>query len=205
MRSALLTVIIVLTGAGCGSGSARSEEKVTTTTTGFDQKAARDKLDQMLATSSLMKDAYVGPVPELDAAGMYAFSAMPRSTGKAGEILYWIGPEEVLSTGQPDKDFDRLMAKLGVGAKPDAIEVHRLAYLFVRMRAMRRGVILDKPDGHVLLKPGAIPPDQFAPPAMSTDARGTHLAFWMFDTDFLAARRYQVDVAPDGTTTVSGG
>jgi len=54
-------------------------------------------------------------------------------------------------------------------------------------------------------QPGAIPPDQFAPPAMSTDARGNHLAFWMFDTDFLAARRYQVDVAPDGTTTVSGG
>ena len=194
-----------MTGACCASGSARSEDKVTTKTTGFDQQAAREKLDQILATSSFMKDAYVGPVPELDAAGMYAFSAMPPSTGKAGEMLYWIGPQEVLSTGQPDKDFDRLMAKLGVGAKADAIEVHRLAYLFVRMRAMRRGVILDKPDGHVLLKPGTILLDQFAPPTMSTDARGTHLAFWMFDTDFKAPRHYQVDVAPDGTTTFSGG
>jgi hypothetical protein len=197
---------MILLGAGCATGGARSEDKVTTQTQGsFDAQAARTKLDALIAKSTLLAGAYVGPVPELDAAGMFAFSAMPPSTGKAGEILFWIGPDEMLSTAQAPKDFDRLMAKLGVGAKPDAIEAHELALLFVRFRAMRRGVILDKPDGHPLLQAGVIPADAFAPPKLTTDARGAHLAFWMFDTDRMAPATYTVDVAPDGKTTFTGG
>jgi hypothetical protein len=190
---------------GCSTGTARPEDKVNTDNQSFDRTAARAKLDEILARSTFFKGAWVGPVQELDAAGMFAFSAMPPSTGKAGEILYWIGRDETLSTGQPERDFDRLMSKLGVGARPDAVEVHHLALLFVRFRAMRRGVILDKPDGHVLLKPGMIPADQFAPPVVTTDARGAHLAFWMFDTDRMQPARYAVDIAPDGKTTFTGG
>lgn len=174
-------------------------------TTSFDKTAARAKLDDILAKSTFLKGADVGPVPELDVAGMFAFSAMPPSTGLGGEVLFWIGAEETLSTAQAPGDFDRLMAMLGVGTRADALEVHRLALLFVRFRAMRRGVILDKPDGHVLLKPGMIPADKFEPPKLVTDAQGAHLAFWMFDTDRMAPTHYQVDIAPGGKTTFTEG
>jgi hypothetical protein len=206
MRAPIIAAVLAL-APSCGTGAARPEDKVTTqqSSTPFDPHAARAKLDALVASSALLKDAWVGPVPELDAAGMFAFSAMPPSTGKAGELLFWIGPDETLSTAQAPRDFDRLMAKLGVGARPDAIEVHRLALLFVRFRAMRRGVILDKPDGHALIQPGMIPADQFAPPALTTDARGAHLAFWMFDTDRMQPARYTVDIAPDGKTSFTGG
>lgn len=205
MRRTLCAALIVL-GADCTAGGARSEDKVTTQSpTSFDQKAARARLDELLARSTLLAGAYVGPVPDLDAAGMFAFSAMPPSTGKAGEILFWVGPDEILNTGQPERDFERLMAKLGVGSRPDAIDAHKLALLFVRFRAMRRGVILDRADGHVLIKPGMIPADKFAPPSLTTDAAGTHLAFWMFDTDRLQPASYRIDVAPGGKTSFTGG
>jgi len=173
--------------------------------TNFDPGSARTKLDQLLAQSEDWKGAAVGPVPELDAGGMFAFSAIPRSTGRAGEVVFWIGPDEMLSTAQPTKDFDRLMAKLGVGTRPDAMDAHRLAYLFARFRVLRSGVILDKPDGHVLLKPGAIPADKFVPPTLTTSARGAHLVFWMFDTDRMVPTFYQVDIAPDGRTSFTEG
>jgi hypothetical protein len=196
---------MIALGAGCTTRSTRPEDQVTTQSqTNFDPGSARAKLDQLLAQSELWKGAAVGPVPELDAGGMFAFSAMPRSTGRAGEVLFLIGPNEMLSTGQATKDFDHLMAKLGVGTKPDALEVHRLAYLFVRFRALRSGVILDKPDGHVLLKPGAIPADKFTPPTLTTSAGGAHLVFWMFDTDRFAPAFFQVDIAPDGRTSFTG-
>lgn len=203
MRAILFAAMSVL-GAGCACGG-RSEDKVTMQTTSFDKTAARAKLDDILGKSTFLKGADVGPVPELDVAGKFAFSAMPRSTGLGGEVLFWIGADETLSTAQAPRDFDRLMAILGVGAKANALEVHRLALLFVRFRVMRRGVILDKPDGHILLQPGMIPADKFAPPKLATDASGAHLAFWMFDTDRMAPAFYQVEISPDGKTTFTGG
>jgi hypothetical protein len=201
MRPVIVAALLTL-GSGCSAGGARSEDQVTSQNQNhFDQTAARAKLDQLLAASTFLRGASVGPVPELDAAGMYAFSAMPASTGKAGEVLFWIGPDEVLSSAQAPRDFDRMMAKLGVGARRDALDAHQLARLFVRFRALRRGAILDRPDGHVLLKPGQIPADRFAPPRLTTDASGAHLAFWMFDTDRMEPAFFQVDVAPDGKTT----
>ncbi|HLL23928.1 MAG TPA: hypothetical protein VK427_17440 [Kofleriaceae bacterium] len=193
-------------GAGCSTDGARSEDQVTQQNQPrFDQAAARAKLDAIIASSTFLRDDWVGPVPELDAGGMYAFSAMPPSTGKAGEVLFWIGPDETLSTAQATRDFDRLMAKLGVGARVDAVEVHRLAALFVRFRVMRRGVVLDRPDGHALLKPDRIPADRFTPPRLSTDASGAHLTFWLFDTDRMEPVSYRVDIAPDGKTTFTEG
>lgn len=201
MQTPVLAVLVAL-GAAChGTPRDRQEDSVTQPSRSeFDAAAARTKLDGVLARSSFLAGAAVGPVPELDAAGMYAFSAMPPSSGKAGEVLFWIGTDEVLSTAQAPRDFERLMAKLGVGARPDALDAHRLALLFVRFRAMRRGVILDRPDGHVLLKPGQIPANRFAPPRLTTDASGAHLAFWMFDTDRMEPALFRVDVAPDGKT-----
>lgn len=200
MRPVIFAAILAL-GSGCSASGARPEDQVTPQNQNrFDQAAARAKLDQLLAASTFLKGAAVGSVPELDAAGMFAFSAMPPSTDKAGEVLFWIGPDEILSTAQAPRDFERLMVKLGVGARPDALDAHRLALLFVRFRVLRRGVILDRPDGHVLLRPDQIPADRFAPPRFTADASGAHLTFWMFDTDRMEPAFFRVDVAPDGKT-----
>jgi hypothetical protein len=48
-------------------------------------------------------------------------------------------------------------------------------------------------------------PPEFAPPRLTTDAGGAHLAFWMFDTDRFAPAHYQVDIAPGGKTSFTGG
>lgn len=201
MRNTFFTALLGL-GAACSSGPDRPEAAVTHKD--FDRAAARARLDVELARWPVFKGAAVGPVPDLDVGGLFAFSAMPPSTGKAGEVLFWIGADEVLSTAQPTRDFDRLMARLGVGDRAGAVEVHQLALLFIRFRAMRRGVVLDRPDGHALLRPGAIAADAFHPPRLTHDAAGAHLAFWLFDTDRFEPSRWTVDIAPGGATQFTG-
>ncbi|MEZ4398495.1 MAG: hypothetical protein R3B06_00645 [Kofleriaceae bacterium] len=167
----------------------------------FDQAAARRKLDALLATSTFLKDAWVGAVPDLDVGGLFAFSAMPPSAGKAGEVLYLIGPELTLTSAQATRDFDRLMARLDVGRVGG--DAPRLARLVTRFRNLRRGVILVRADEHPLIAPGAIAADAFHPPALSVDGAGAHLRFWLFDTDRLEPSHWTVDVAPDGATRVA--
>lgn len=172
-----------------------------------DRAAARAQIDALVAERPFLRGAWVAPVPELDVDGFVAFSAMPPSTGKAGELLYWVGADQILSSGQAPRDFDRLMAALRIGDDAGAasdLGAARLALLFLRFRALGRGVVLDRPDGHVLLKPGAIPPDRFHPPQLRHDASGAHLAFWYYDTDRFAAGRWQVDIAPGGATRFEG-
>jgi hypothetical protein len=166
----------------------------------FSPEEALKKVDELLAGFAPMQDADIARVPQLDAAGLYAFSAMPRLTGKAGEVIYLVGPGEVLSGGTAS-DFDSLMARLGVGREPGVLDVHTFARYFMRLRVLRRGVVLDQPDGHVLLDPSQLPPEKFAPPRADFGDEGARYRFWMFDTDRLEPAYWDVRVASDGRTT----
>jgi hypothetical protein len=145
------------------------------------------------------RGSIIARVPDLDVAGLLAFSAMPN-TGLAGEITYLVGPDELLSTGLRTT-FDLIMHRLGVGREPDLLTVHRFARLFMRLRAHRRGVVLDAPDGHILLRPEQLPADRFTPPEATFDDHGAHFRFWIFDTDHMEPAFFDVTVGPDGTTT----
>lgn len=213
MRTAAIAVAAVaaLTPA-CTSPAPRPaahrEDPVTTSPSSPDRAAARARLDAAVAPHAFLRDAWIAPVPELDVGGYLAFSVMPPSTGKAGELLYWVGAAEILSSGQAPRDFDRLMAALRVGddaAVAADLGAPRLALLFLRFRALRRGVVLERADGHALLTPDALPADRFHPPQLSHDAAGTHLRFWYYDTDRFEPGRWQVDIAPGGTTRFSDG
>jgi hypothetical protein len=92
-----------------------------------------------------------------------------------------------------------------VGANPDVLDVHTFAHLFIRLRLLRRGVVLDRPDGHVLLRPNQLPAERFVAPQASFDAQGAHYRFWMFDTDRMEPSYWEVRVATDGTTSYTEG
>ncbi|MEW5958057.1 MAG: hypothetical protein AB1801_10060 [Chloroflexota bacterium] len=166
----------------------------------FTPEQAEERLRQHIAQIPPLQDADVARVPDLDTAGLYAFSVMPQLTGRAGEVIYLLGPTELLTSGQP-ADFDKLMNRLGVGRKPGVLDVHTFARLFLRMRAIRYGVVLDRPDGHVLLAPEQLPPERFSPPHVDFDADGTCYRFWMFDTDRMEPVFWNVRVNQDGLTT----
>jgi hypothetical protein len=115
-------------------------------------------------------------------------------------VIYLMGPDEMLSTGLRTT-INEIMARLEVGTKPGVLDVHRFAYIFLRLRAHRRGVVLDAPDGHVLLQPGQLPDDQFTPPEATLDEKGAHFRFWIYETGLMEPLYFDVLVAPDGTTT----
>jgi hypothetical protein len=143
-------------------------------------------------------------MPELDVAGLYAFSVMPAVTREAGEIIQLVGPGEMLTSGSAE-DFQSLMARLGVGQAPNVMDVQAFARLFLRLLAVRRGVVLEAPDGHVLLQAGQLPPEKFAPPRADFDDHGARYRFWTFDTDRMEPAFWDVRVARDGATTITPG
>ncbi len=165
----------------------------------FSPETALTRLREHVESIPPSEGSIIARVPDLDVVGLLAFSVMP-STGLAGEMAYLVGPDELLSTGLRTT-FDLVMSRMGEGAPPGVLKVHRFARLFMRLRAHRRGVVLDVPDGHVLLKPGQLSPDDFAPPEATFDADGAHFRFWIFDTDHLEPVFFDVTVAPDGTTS----
>jgi hypothetical protein len=169
----------------------------------FDASQAEARVREHIADLPLLADAGVWRVAELDVGDYFAFSVIPEMTGLAGESLYLVSSDDMVLSGQP-ADFDRLMATLGVGSRADVLDVKAFAQLFVRVRAVRRGVILDRPDGHPLIQPGQIPDDAFFPPqAEFEEGTGAHFRFWLFDTDRYEAFHFEVDVAPDGSTRFS--
>lgn len=168
--------------------------------TEFTPEQAEERLRQHISQIPPLADAIIARVPDLDAAGLYAFSVMPRLTGRAGEVLYLIGSSDMLTSGQPT-DFDKLMQRLGVGKKAGILDVHAFAHLFLRLRALRRGVVLDSPNGHVLLRPEQLPSARFSAPKADFDSLGSHYHFWMFDTDRMEPIFWDVRVAPNGITS----
>jgi hypothetical protein len=164
----------------------------------FSPETARERLQEHVEQIPPSRGSTIARVPDLDVAGLLAFSVMP-STGLAGEMIYLLGPDELLSTGLRST-FQLVMDRLGVGREPGVLDVHRFARLFLRLRAHRHGVVLDRPDGHVLLQPGQLPADEFSRPQATFGDDGARFRFWIFDTDRLEPAYYDVTVAPDGTT-----
>ena len=122
------------------------------------------------------------------------------STGMAGELLYLVNDDQILTSGQPD-DFNTLMDYLNAGTNQHMLDVHTFANLFLRLRANRRGVILDTHDGHILLTKDMLSSRDFSPPQSSVDDLGVHYQFWVFDTDRLEPVFFDVTVQPDGMVT----
>lgn len=170
--------------------------------TPFDEHTAEARLREHLAGLPMYPPHQVYRVADLDVADMFAFSVLPEATGMAGEVIYLVGPDEMLSTGRPTQTFDRLMAILGVGAAPDVMDIETFVPLFLHLRALRRGVLLREPDGHPLLRPGQLPAEAFSPPSYEYGEGGARYQFWIFDIDRRRPAFFDVRVEPDGATTV---
>ncbi|MBN1316569.1 MAG: hypothetical protein JXA42_13920 [Anaerolineales bacterium] len=165
----------------------------------FTPESAQARLRRHVDNIPPSKGAAIARVPDLDVCGLLAFSVMP-STGLAGEVIYLVGPDEMISSGLRTT-INEIMRRLEVGTRPNVLDVHRFAHLFLRLRAHRRGVVLDAPDGHVLLRPDQLPADQFSPPEASLDEEGAHFRFWIYETGLMEPLYFDVLVAPEGTTT----
>ena len=159
---------------------------------------AQKTLVQYISNISFLEDATVSHVPDLDIAEFYAFSVLPK-TGLAGEVIYLVGPEKILTSGNPE-DFEYLMEKLNVGRNPNTLDVHTFAKLFLRFRVVRRGTILDTLDSEPLILPGRISAEQFTPPEVEYSDKGVTYRFWVFDTNLFEPVYWEVHVTPDGKT-----
>jgi hypothetical protein len=164
------------------------------------EQRAEQRLKAHIDAIALLKDSSIARLPELDIAGYYAFSVMPKTTGRAGEITYMVNDQEILTSGQPGH-FDKIMKLVLEDENSSPLDVETFAKLFLRMKAIRSGVLLDKPDGHILLKPNQLPPEIFEPPSMRDTPEGINYRFWLFDTDRHLPVFWDVWVKRDGTTT----
>jgi hypothetical protein len=164
------------------------------------QLTAEQRLKTHIDTIALLKDSIIARLPELDIAGYYAFSVMPKATGRAGEITYMVNDQEILTSGQPDH-FDKIMKLVMEDEMSWPLDVKTFAKLFLRMKAIRSGVLLDKPDGHILLKPNQLPPEIFEPPSVRETPEGVNYRFWLFDTDRYLPIFWDIFVKEDGAAT----
>lgn len=166
----------------------------------FNLEQAQKRVEERVASNELLGEANIAHTPDLDTAGLFAFSVMPRAMGRAGEVIFLVGPDEMLTAGTAG-DFDRLMARLGTGASPDVLDLPAFARRFLRLRVLRSGVVLERPDAHPLIKPGQLPAGRFLPPTYDFGADGARYRFWVFDTDRFVPVFWDVRVAPSGATT----
>lgn len=167
----------------------------------FTRQQAENRLRQRIAQTPFLQGAILNPIFELDIGGYFVFSVLPK-TGLAGEVIYVVGPEDILSSGRI-QDFDTLMSRLGVGWKKDAIEPLAFARLFLRMVARRHGDVLESIEGESMLRPGQLSPERFFAPKSWFDDDGAHFTFWVYDTDSMKPSLWEVHVAADGKTTSS--
>lgn len=166
----------------------------------FNLEQARKRVEERVASNELLGEVDIIHVPDLDTAGLYAFSVTPPAIGRAGEVIFLVGPDEMLTAGT-GADFDSLMARLGVGTTPSVLDLPAFARRFLRLRVLRSGVVLERPDAHPLIKPGQLPARRFLPPTYDFGADGARYRFWVFDTDRFVPVFWDVRVAPSGTTT----
>jgi hypothetical protein len=166
----------------------------------FSLEQARKRVEERVASNELLGEVDIIHVPDLDTAGLYAFSVTPRAIGRAGEVIFLVGPDEMLTAGTAS-DFDSLMARLGVGTTPNVLDLPAFARRFLRLRVLRNGVLLERPDAHPLIKPGQLPARRFLPPTYDFGADGARYRFWVFDTDRFVPVFWDVRVAPSGATT----
>ena len=140
---------------------------------------ARDHLQQYLLDKPLLKDAYVTRLANLDAGDYFGFYLMPKTTGRAGEVFFLTDGKEVLSSGKPDS-FNRIIKHLfNKGIVPG---ITKLATLFLRLKALRNGEILDNTNTDLVTfqRTGTALP---APPSFYQKSEAFVYEFWLFDTD----------------------
>jgi hypothetical protein len=166
------------------------------------EQQAEQRLNRHIESIALLRDASIARLPEIDLAGYFAFSVMPRATGRAGEVTYMVNEQEILSSGQPDH-FDRIMKIVMEDENKPPLDVTAFARLFLRMKAIRSGVLLDRPDGHILIQPNQLPSEMFEPPSIRDTPEGVNYRFWLFDTDRYVPVFWDIWVKRDGTTTFS--
>jgi hypothetical protein len=164
------------------------------------EQRAKQRLRTHIDTISFLKASDIARLPDLDIAGYYAFSVMPVVTGRAGEITYLVNDQEILSSGQPSH-FDKIMKWVLEDKVSSPIDVETFARLFLRMKAIRYGVLLYTPDGHILLEGNPIPLEIFEPPSMTGTSEGINCRFWVYDTDRFEPVFWEVWVKRDGSTT----
>lgn len=163
----------------------------------FTEKEALQNLEDKINGMEWFSNASIGRIPEMDAGGLFTFSIMPERIGKAGEVIYMVGQDRILTSGNDD-DFKWLINRLGAGKKENTISLAHFVELFLRMRAGRRGVLLYEIDGHVLLKHGQIPAGKFVKPSVTVKENTVNYSFWIFDTDRYIPVFYTVVVYADG-------
>jgi hypothetical protein len=166
----------------------------------FDLEQARKRVEERVTSNELLGEVNIVHASDLDTAGLYAFSVTPRAIGRAGEVIFLVGPDEMLTAGTA-VDFDRLMARLGVGKTPNVLDVPSFAHRFLRLRVLRHGVVLERPDAHPLIKPRQLPARRFLAPTYGFDANGARYRFWVFDTDRFVPVFWEVRIAPSGATS----
>lgn len=166
----------------------------------FNLEQARKRVEERVASDEFLGEADIVHATDLDTAGLYAFSVTPRAIGRAGEVIFLVGADEMLTAGTA-ADFDRLMARLDAGKTPNVLDLPAFARRFLRLRVLRNGVVLEKPDAHPLIKPGQLPTRRFIPPTYDFDADGARYRFWVFDTDRFVPVFWDVRIAPSGATT----
>jgi len=166
----------------------------------FNLEQARKRVEERVASNEVLGETDTVHVADLDTAGLYAFSVTPRAIGRAGEVIFLVGPDEMLAAGTAS-DFDRLMARVGVGATPNVLDLPAFVRRFLRLRVLRNGVVLERRDAHPLIKPGQLPAHRFLPPTYDFGADGARYRFWVFDTDRFVPVFWDVRVAPSGATT----
>src|SRR3989338_2581945 len=132
-------------------------------TSPMDEQKADSLLKAYLDTIEFFKDASVVRLPDLDLGAYFCFSLTPKSSGHYAELTFFVDEHEILSSGQ-GKDFDTLVLRMTQqGLEPD---VHTFAQIVLKMKERGHGMVLDRADQHVLLKPDQWPSDQFQPPRM---------------------------------------
>lgn len=164
------------------------------------EERAESHLNSHIQAYEQLQASDIARLPDLDVAGYFAFSLMPWVTGRAGEVIYLVNDQEILTAGQPH-DFNKIMKLLIQGEDSWPLEIEAFVQLFLRMRAIRYGVLLYEPGGHVLIEPGQLPPESFEPPSMKKTVEGTNYRFWIYDTDRYTPVFWDVWVGNDGTTT----
>ena len=169
----------------------------------FGPEQAEERVREYFARLPISHDYQVFHLPTLDIAGFYVVGFLPRSTG--GISFYFVDLDGTVFPGD-NKVFNQIMKRLGVGMKPNVLDVRKFAEFFLLLCAPSYGSIVERFDESMMssLPPGKqLSEEQFFPPRYSFDERGAHYTFWAFHFQGFGWPElilWSVHVEPDGLT-----